>query len=366
MAETFNINVTVKIARKIDKIGRAKGMAKSALIPQGTIGLVARDQEIVDAQSFVEVYLPGEVVRLPLFEKGATAEVLSLSQQIGFVSVEVRREFAGISTSSSDMGVAKFLYPITIKDPVIFVNHFNGRADIFESAGNLGEIDAEIGGSFRQDGSRESEGVLRMAVKSVFHNVDIDIWSAADIRRVNAQIREHLNHELSSYGLWVDSNCPAYRLFPTRLYEIVFQFRSAELELLRSADDGVELTSHLASLQLAANEPTDMANRSETGGGVGVGFFLKAVEQPARLGNFIAWLEQSERKLFFASTFLREVFEPRNPPLQSSEVALVREVLLAAFRNPLLGVGEWEQHGISQPGGKTVPSIEDFMRKLRG
>lgn len=366
MTETFTIDVKVTIARKLEKLGQSTGLAKTAVISQGTIGLVARNQQVVDAQSFSEVYLPGEVVRLPMFKKDATADVLSLVHQIGTIGVEIRHDFPGFSVSSSDTGIVKFLFPISIKDPIVFVNRFNGRAEIFEASGGLAEIDKEIGGSFKPDGTLLSEGVLRMVVKQIFHNVDVDVWTTPDILRVNTQIRERINHELGPYGLWVDSHAPAYRIFPNRLYEIVFQFRAAELELLRSASDGAVMSSYMTDLGLSAGDLPDISNRSEATGGQGAGFFLKAIENPGETPKFIAWLEKPERKLFYASSLLNEVFQPKNPPVAASEIAMVREIMLVAFRNPLMGVGEWEQHTMDLPGLKAVPSVEDFMRKLRG
>lgn len=370
--EDLYIDVSIKIARGIHSLEKKRGGKRQIAIPQGQIGLVIRDNEIVDPQHFSEVYIGGEVVRLPYFERDANAWVLLLANRIGSIKVDLKREFPGLSINSADHAMSRFMYSIQIVDPIRFVQQFNGRNDIFGANTDLSLLENEI------------RTIVDTEIKAVFYNLHIDIWTNPDIRRVSTELLGQINNSLDQLGLKLGAAASVYRKYPQNLHQIVLELRAAEMELLRSRDE-VDLLNFTDILGLDANEITQFENVSYQLG-EGAGFFQKAVEKRGRIRKFISWLENSERNLKTAAQFLRELYgsepnidiveteitETSTPDLEkeklphlSTDIALVEKILYSSFKNPMLGVGEWETSVIQMPGVKGTPDVNELIRKIK-
>jgi len=77
------------------------------------------------------------------------------------------------------------------------------------------------------------------------------------------------------------------------------------------------------------------------------GLFIAAKNRKGQVQQFVEWLGSSERQATAAANFLKEIYLG-NQTLR--DVELAEQVVLSAFRHPVLGLGEWgdTEHGVAQ------------------
>ena len=201
---------------------------------------------------------------------------------------------------------------------------------------------------------------LRATVKNLINdhlnstlNDNVQLWSHADIREASGSIFSRLDRTLKAWGLRLDSEVPAYRRFPALLYEVTLQFKTLEEDLLKA--EAAEKQSLLEKLGLQSADLLEIKNVS-TQKGRGAGLFMAARNRKNQIGSFIEWIASEGQSGLAAADFLRQVYSDK---YAVREVELTEQVMLSAFHNPVLGLGEW---------GDTEHSAEESSqyRRLEG
>jgi hypothetical protein len=252
-----------------------------------------------------------------------------LAQYPGKITVQATQKLAGLSQNDLDLAVAKFLYILRLEDPIRLLSREPRWHD-------PGEPDrpSRPGRPSGADHLRETVSELIKTEIEVALSDRIQLWSHPDIREVAGSLFARLDGTLKAWGLRVES-VSAYRRYPPTLYEITLQFRAFERYLLDA--NAREKRDLLEKLDLRDADLADIRTFSEEGRRGGAGLFLVAKRQK-QLDKFVKLLE--ERSALEAAIFLDDVYS--TPGKHSAQaVELTEQVLLSAFRYPMLGLGEW-------------------------
>jgi hypothetical protein len=195
--------------------------------------------------------------------------------------------------------------------------------------------------------------LIEQEVGSTLLNTKVQIWSNPDVREVARIVWAPLNERLRSWGLRIEC-LPAYRRYPIRMYEIALQLRAAERHLLNAEPE--EQSWILTELGL---QPVDRARIDNYCKSIapGAGLFLLAREKREHVEKIAMWLEA--HTALDAAVLLRNLYSEK---FTSQETEITEQVLLAAFRYPMLGLGEWADEDQTLVEASKYRQLETYLK----
>ena len=326
----LSIDLAFELIEGVFALGR-RGTPSRVHVHQGHVMVASHDQEAYDHDGFPEVYLAGEAVTKSEFRKGAECLVADLREYPGTVSVKATQRLAGISLADENLATAKFLYHLRLEDPIKLLS----REAKWTTTEGRKHLQTTV------------ENLIYDDLKSALTDNVQQLWSHRDIREVSRLIFTRLDQTLRAWGIrldspvleehraYLESPVPAYRAYPQLLYEVVLQFKAAERDLLEA--EGAERSTLLEGLGLESADLLEIQNISAQVGGQGAGLFSVAKGRARQADRFIEWLGSAEQSALAGANFLKEM---RSPKYTARELELTEQVVLSAFRGPLLGLGE--------------------------
>jgi len=321
----LQIAVDIEVILNVFRLG-GKGNPSRAHVPIGRVAVVSHDYEAFDHDGFPEVYLAGETITRSRFRKGAECIVAELAEHVGTVSARVRQRLPGISLTNQNLASAQFRYDLRLEDPIKLLS----REPHWMTMEGRERLRTDL------------ERLVRDDTKSAFADNVQQLWSHRDIREVSGAMFSRLDRTVRTWGIRVGAQVPAYRAYPHQLYEVVLQFAASERDLLQA--DLTESSAHVQQLGLDSSALLEMKNISDQVG-PGAGLFSAATARKKEIGPFVQWLSSAEQSSPAAANYLRGIVSPGH---SATEVELSVQVVLSAFRNPVLGLGERAdtEHGI--------------------
>jgi hypothetical protein len=312
----------------------------SVTVQLGTVALATHNADLYDQDNFPEVYLTGEVVTKGTFIPGDKAIVALLAFRMKQIYVKVTRPLVGISLVEGDVAMTEFSFLPQLEDPVRLLRSEkdwhtpNGPERLRKTITELVE--------------RDVRAVLAESIQ---------IWSAPHIEEVSGIIFSRLNSKLKAWGLRLCQEAFPHRKYPKNLSEIALQFKAAERELVEAEGSWRNLL--LRKLGLEAVNLREIQNIAE-GRGAGAGLFTLAKNRKKQIKPFIDWL--NEQGASAAARFLEEVTSGK---YMAQEVELSEQVLLASFRHPVLGLGEWGDTEQMLADTSQSGLIKDYIRAVQ-
>jgi hypothetical protein len=302
----------------------------------GTICVAVRNQNPYDHDNLAEAYLNhrdlmsgyyllGETITKSPFRGKERCVVAVLAERSGWIRIQATQKLPGISLTEGDQASAQFVYFLRIDDPIALL-----------SAEPSWHVEAG-----QQRLQKSIQNVIRREINSILHT-DVQLWTSCKVREVSDRILERLDRVLAMWGLRLWKIAFADRRYPSQLQELVLQFASAEIELLESKE---EKRNHLLHrLGLSQLDLVELQNTSEKRG-PGAGLFVVAANRKNMINSFIEWLGMKQDCAILIAKFLGEL---NSGKYDLRDIELTKQVILSAFKHPLLGIGEWGDEARSQ------------------
>jgi hypothetical protein len=312
------------------------GSAGYINVPMGEVYVFGNQS--IDDVGFPEVYIGGEVVSSK--NKDKSSMVATLFEAPGEICCIANQWLAGISISKDDPAKTSIRLPIRLHDP---------RMTLIASRGSW----------LSQDGRKNMNHDIHEQLRDQFQEIltdPIQIWSS-EKQIIKEKIHMALYKYLESWGLRIIPELVSIvRQYPKNLYEIVLQFDKAEQFILDMADkDGREEVLYQSGL--TNDELTYIQAASQQSKGIsGAGLFhiikdkvSSYSEKSEPREKIIDWLRIHGGAN--AANYFREIsniysllIKPDHDPKRDQGTANIRlseQVISHAFRNPLIGLGEW-------------------------
>ncbi len=293
-------------------------------VPPGQVFVLSHG-DLHDQSGFPEVYLAGETVEKNRHRKDVPAIVYQLLEYPGAIRCNLRQWLAGISISEEDVATLSLHIPLYLRDPI---------QTIRRAGEPLTKPDD------RQRVNMQFAERVTHRLQAAF--VDrIQLWSA-EKREILDRFVEILKPDFEEWGLKSDvdpekNKISMIRHCPPNLYEIVLQFSRAEQILLEGfkADREIQLTKDTGLLHEDLVAIQTIADQKDKGDGAGL--FLTISTPPTSSRDvLVSWLKQTAGA--GAENFVRELYYGKH---SDADVKLSEQILLSAFRSPILGLGEW-------------------------
>jgi hypothetical protein len=294
------------------------GRPSSKRVQIGTVAVATRNADPYDHDNLEEVYLAGETVSANPFRVGAQNFVALLAVKQGEIEFSATQWLAGISHMDQDRAVIEFTCDVRLKNPIKLLEQESKWTDKNQGPALL---------------NQGVTGKINSVIASI-PNDPFQLWSAPRSEDVGNTICSKLNEILAGWGLYVDRPIP-YRQYPPALAEIALQFKSSERELLETK--GASQSVLLRKLGLQETDLAELQSNPEKYGG-GAGLFKAARKKNVDPDPFIKWLKSKQPAALAAAEYLEKI---KSGGYTDQEVALSDQVLLSAFRHPVLGLGEW-------------------------
>lgn len=307
------VHIVFRPFNRVSELGK-RGYSSLIHVQTGTVAFAAHNQDPYDHEGMPEVYLAGEVVTRSRLRRADRCVVVELAERPGSFEFQMSTSLPGVSATEEDVAVARFTYRIHLVDPHQFLR----------SASRWPTVEG------RRELINTISRVIREEVGAVFHDGRIQVWSSPKVADVAERLFASLDRKLKEWGLSLGESFTAQRWYPQRLTEMVLEFKAAERRLLELL--GVERDVALAELGLGLGDRMVIRSESEKRG-AGAGLFMAARKSKEL---FIEWLKSEEASE--AAGLLEELYSGK---FAHREVALTENVLLSAFRHPVLGLGEW-------------------------
>lgn len=334
---SLDVRVSIEVLVNAIRLDGRRGTSVSVL--PGQVVVLSHGGESADAGGVPEVYLAGEVATPNRLDKSAPCWAVQLKEFPGRVDVQARRSLAAISSSTEDTASLTLSFYIRLRDPLLLLRRTGAKWETEKD---------------RDAFNRGIESDLKEWLSTLLES-DLQIWSG-DESSVLVRVLQSANDYLDRIGLRVDtlgggggtSGIIFRRKFPTRLYDLAFQFAQAE-RALRLGNIDVK-TSGLSEEQVKS-----IASSQER---AGVALFKHLMEAPPDVKQRLAeWL--SQQGMPEAASFIRNLYGK----VREREVALSEQVLLSAIRNPWLTQGEWLRE-ISESPQTRFQKIDNRIRSL--
>jgi hypothetical protein len=322
-------------------LGRKK--QARAGVPTGQVYVLSHGFETVDQNGFPEIYLAGEVVERNSKRKDVDAWVAALNENAGNIRITARQRLAGISLHEEDLAQASFTLSARLQDPIQTLRQSGNKWMILEGRKAINVM------------LREQ---IEHRIGEILHD-PIQLWSGEkhDVLEV---IREGLKQDLKEWGLVINTETVSLlRQYPQNLYDVVFEFAAAEQAVLdiialKKFDQLADKTG-ISSEQMTAIQIS--AKQSYTGGD-GLFFAVRDMDASKR-NKIISWLKELSKA--GAAGFVEQLYSGKH---SEQEVKLSEQVLLHAFRNPILGLGEGYDTDLDRPSHYRLLQ-EDFELALK-
>ncbi|MFH2103365.1 MAG: hypothetical protein ABIJ39_08435 [Chloroflexota bacterium] len=322
-------------------LGRRK--QARAGVPTGQVYVLSHGFETVDQNGFPEIYLAGEVVEKNLKRKDVDAWVAALNEDSGNIRFTARQHLAGVSLHEEDLAQASFIIPARLRDPI----------QTLRRSGNKWMI---------MDGRKAINLMLKEQIEHRISEILLDriqLWSA-EKRDVLTRVCAFLVQDLKEWGLVLNTEAVSLvRQYPQNLYDVVFEFAAAEQTILdiiaEGKSDQLAEKTGLSSEQLTAIQ---VSARQTYSGGDGLFLVIRDLDSNKR-SRIVGWLKELSKAS--AAGFVEELYSGKH---SEQEVKLSEQVLLHAFKNPILGLGEGLDTDLDRPSHYRLLQ-EDFNLTLK-
>ncbi|MBI3788418.1 MAG: hypothetical protein HY276_09200 [Ignavibacteriales bacterium] len=352
------MEINIHPLRKVFVLGRGARY----LVQGGTVVLAPRERASLDRDRFPEIYLDGELVSQGDYRGEERCTVFEFTHDVGYFVVRVTRFLPGISMSHNDLSSALFMYYLRIENPlklrerrpgldeIIVLQNGAGPFSSFKRLFGNGKVHSTGQLEKEQQELQESLCYFIQPIVAATLEEDIQLWSAPRVGEVAGTISSRVDDKLKDWGLRLRKAVIAERKYPERLNELALEFRQAEQQI---ADmDRTNRNAWLERVGLKERDWVEMQNYSEKRG-TGAGLLIGAKKCRRYIEPFLQWLMTKEEPAFTAEHFLREIYRERATTKRAGkkvkhearylhmEIELAEQVLFAAIRNPVLGLGEW-------------------------
>jgi hypothetical protein len=284
-----------------------------------------------------EYYWSGDTIIRNKLQSGSQYRITKLAEFPGEITFTATAYLPGISQTESDLASMYLKLRPRVVEPGRTLRYSGGQYMLEKERA---QFDKKVNDAVNEWLSQKLAGRAQL-------------WSDLP-HEVYDSIISALNGELKAVGLQIDPTptaitgtsltASAPRRFPPALYEIVFQFAKAErilLEAMTAQDKLLLDQTGLAEKDLLAIKA--VAEQKVNGPGAGV-FIVVKNGSPALREKFSGWLIGQAAAT--ASKFLRDVYADAT---HEAGAKLSEQVLLGAFRNPVLAVGEWYDPARTDP-----------------
>jgi len=294
--------------------------------------------EGMDDGGLPEVYLGGETI-LPK-QKDKKSLIAALASIPGDVRCLTNQWLAGISVSKEDPARISIAIPVRLYDPQKTLSR--------------------TGGSWMtSDGRKNINADIKEELEHQFQEILSDrlqLWSS-EKRDILGRIHAVIDKDLDSWGLRaLTESISVVRQYPRNLYEIVLQFSRAEQYCLDAISSG-ETKSILEQINITSDDLTFIETTSkQRAGSGGDGLFLilrdklsDLDKKPELRDKSVNWLRDhggasaanyvTEITKIYTAISKNDYSPDRDPGLE--DIRLSEQVILYAFRNPIIGLGEW-------------------------
>lgn len=315
-----------------------KGKYNCASVPVGRVFVLSHDYETFDQDGYSEVYLAGETVIKNPRRKDSDCEVAELAEFPGDIGFRANQFIAAVSQTEDDVAVFDLKIPIRLEDPVLVLRRSGGKWKTIEDRDNINKkVSDEINEWLEQ-----------------FLRTKIQLWSGTESDVTN-KIISAIDGMLKKWGLRVDTmglqdlgfNILKPRSYPPLIYEIVAQLAHGE-ELLIEAYSKRQDEFYNESGLTAENLSTILATSKREVTGSGEGVFLVIKHGSNDLRNELSKWFEIQIGAITASNFIRDLYLQEPRPSQKN-IRLTEQIIIAALRNPILGLGEWFEKGQMNP-----------------
>ena len=319
-----SVQVKLDLLRKVFVLGGRRGV-QHAVVPIGSVFVLAYDYETTDEGGLPEIYLEGETVRKDPLRKDARCEVVELAEFPGRIRFYLTRPLVAISRSEEDVATLEAEYVLCLREPIRFLRRARGQW-------HLGKDPDRVNQEIAQDLERQGEGIL--------HASGLRLWSG-DESKVFADVLAALNGYLGQIGLGAEE-VYVKRVYPLYLHEIALQFARVERAIRYEIEVG--WSEDLAGqVGFSRKELEQIAASTEQEGATFFEILTRA--QPEVKQKAAEWINR-EIGARAAADFIKELYSGRH---EEREVKLSEQVVRWAIRNPMLTVGEWLEKKPSEP-----------------
>ena len=291
----------------------------------------------IDEGGFSEVYLGRETI-LP-GRKDRKSLVAVLAEVPGEINCMANQWLAGISVSKDNVAKVSLKIPIFLNDPVQVLKRSGGAWMSVDGRKNIDH-----------DNNEQIEHRLQEIMTD-----RIQFWSG-EPHEILDRVCTMLNRDLSEWGLLIKAeSISIIRQLPKTLYEIVTQFSKAEQAILDSLANG-RRTQVIDQSSLTDEDLTFIEAASEReNAGRGEGLFMVLRDRMSTLASkpdvftkLFNWIRihGGASAVNYASEIIRLYGRTTQSDFDSnkepgvSDIKLSEQVLLSAFRNSLIGLGE--------------------------
>jgi hypothetical protein len=310
-------------------------------VPQGQVFVFGH--ESFDDGGFPEVYLGGETILSS--NKDNKSLIAALAVVPGHIACLTNQWLPGISVSKEDAARVSIKIPLRLHDPHRTLNR--------------------TGGSWMTaDGRKNVNGDIKEELEHQFNELlseRIQLWSA-DKPFLLSRIHKAVDQDLESWGLrTLPDSISVVRQYPKNLYVIVAEFGRAEqyiLDLMNEQDAGqAQRRQLMEDLGFQRDDMLFIQSTAKQNSGIrGKGLFLKFRDNIPGWGGKVELRDRAMRWLGInggasAVTYLSEIIKiydtaekadhkpDRDPSI--TDIKLSEQVLLSAFQNPMIALGEW-------------------------
>jgi hypothetical protein len=302
----------------------------------GQVVVATHGGDAFDQDKLPEVYIPGEKVAKAWYQRRPCL-IAELAEYPGTIRLEVTQQLIGIS----DTAMARFTYPLKLHDPLRLLAR-DARWMNPDGAERL---------------RRNVSNLIQAEARAILLNTkEMRLWSHPDLHEVAGSLFARLDGQLDAWGIRLDNRkATAYRRLPKQLYEVALEFKAAERYLLDESDP-FQKRRLLAEWKL---QDIDLADIREPMArlGEGAGLFLAARRNRDCVSDLGKWLERHIG--LDAARFLREMCSDGSP---AQDVALTEQVILSAFKYPMLGLGEWGDSESNQIEAARYRQLETYLK----
>lgn len=338
---SLDVKVRMDVLVHALRLGGRKGDPTSISVPPGHVVVLSHGGELADPGGKPNVYLAGEVATRSRYHKSVPCWALQLREFPGRVDIHARRVLAAISPSDEDQASLSLSFYVRLRDPMLLLRRAGGKWETEKD---------------RDDFNRRLESEVKEWLEALLEQ-DLRIWSG-DTSSVLTSVFQAADDYLRRIGLRVDTTDGGEstsaliftRRFPSRLYDLAFQFAQGERALRLGGPSICEKSGIPESEAQAITASSDRA-------GVALFRWLMGARPEARkqLADWLSQLGMQDAASFIRNLYLGKVKE--------REVALSEQVLLSAIRNPWLTQGEWLRQASESPLTR-FQQIEDKIRGL--
>lgn len=306
---SFEIDFDLNLLGQINQLQSSDSYAA----PIGYLAVATYGERDLDYEAWPHVFLQGERLWREEMEQDSQIWIVEVRQNPGSLGLTIRQPLAGISTSEYDPVTKRFDFYLRAHDPIAFL----------QRAGRPTELDSDV---LRA----ELQGQLKKRLDAMLSS-HMAIWSTFDPRQTAVLMHIQLRNSLDSWGIQVDvDETTASHTYPARLQDVVMQLRMAEEEAL----------DPLVPLKPAVRGILDISLIEQNRRAIapGAGLFTLA-RNLTKLERLTGWL-RSSHGAYEAADALEEMYGSASNFSDRSRV-LTEQVMMEAFKQPILSVGEW-------------------------